>query len=136
MAAEKLTTARLVQILVVLAVLITAFTWRTLDYSPESKELSCVLKDQSCSVSIKDDTVVISVIKQEDTLKRVEVVSNVKPQSVTALEGKNKIVLADISSEADSANTKYIYGVNNTDAVLINGKLNLIIDQDQVEINF
>lgn len=37
MAAEKLTRARLIQIIIMMVVLVSAFIWRTLDYTSESE---------------------------------------------------------------------------------------------------
>lgn len=53
MAAEKLTKGRLIQILFLMAVLITAFVWRTITYEPtqpsDQLENSCQLMAEECT---------------------------------------------------------------------------------------
>ncbi|MDD1780720.1 hypothetical protein LRP49_05830 [Enterovibrio sp. ZSDZ35] len=136
MAAEKLTTARLVQILVVLSILIGAFVWRTIEYSPQTNKLACELVAQTCSVSVNGETVIIVVNKQGDSLSGLEITANRKPTSLTLTNAGKKIELSDITSDENSANSHYIYAVNNSNDSPLSANLILIIDQDQIEINF
>jgi len=54
MAAEKLTKSRLIQIIVLMAVLISAFVWRTVTYeevqSVEQKAIHCVISEGKCLI--------------------------------------------------------------------------------------
>jgi hypothetical protein len=54
MAAEKLTKSRLIQIIVLMAVLISAFVWRTVTYeevqSVEQKAIHCVINEGKCLI--------------------------------------------------------------------------------------
>ena len=56
MPAQKLTPARLIQIIVMLTILIGAFIWRTYEYQDdETAYSSCVIKNQRCSVKISSE---------------------------------------------------------------------------------
>ncbi|MGF1710987.1 hypothetical protein L4C37_10490 [Vibrio kagoshimensis] len=52
MAAQKLTRGRLVQIIIMLSILLAAFTWRTITYK-ENDTLDCIL-GEPCEYSIDD----------------------------------------------------------------------------------
>lgn len=54
MAAEKLTKARLVQILIIFSVLATAFTWRTFQYQPQQNTDTACPIDQTCTIKVDD----------------------------------------------------------------------------------
>ena len=56
MAAEKLTPGRFAQIIIMLTLLIAAFTWRTLDYDTQDK-LECNLTPK-CTVNINDSSLI------------------------------------------------------------------------------
>lgn len=54
MAAEKLTKARLVQILIIFSVLATAFTWRTIQHQPQKNtDIVCQVA-QRCIIKVDD----------------------------------------------------------------------------------
>ena len=63
MAAEKLTRARLIQIIFLMVVLISAFTWRTLTYEPTSSVnppvKSCDLTLKKCEIILEEKLVVV-----------------------------------------------------------------------------
>nr|WP_036832088.1 hypothetical protein [Photobacterium sanctipauli] len=65
MAAEKLTKGRLIQILILMAVLITAFVWRTVTYEAPSTTntdaTECVLNAKECLVEDGSGTLNISL---------------------------------------------------------------------------
>ncbi|GLT19973.1 hypothetical protein GCM10007938_37560 [Vibrio zhanjiangensis] len=56
MAAEKLTLGRFAQIIIMLTLLVAAFTWRTLDYV-EPDKLECNLTPK-CTVNINDSSLI------------------------------------------------------------------------------
>ncbi|MEZ9425550.1 hypothetical protein [Vibrio lentus] len=58
MAAQKLTKGRLVQIIVMLVVLIAAFTWRTVTYD-HSETINCIIS-KPCQMTIDKHNVLIS----------------------------------------------------------------------------
>ncbi|KDM91441.1 hypothetical protein [Photobacterium galatheae] len=70
MAAQKLTKARLIQILVLLAVLITAFVWRTITYKEASPvgEVSVVCQKESgeCFEDASKRKIEIRLIQHDD----------------------------------------------------------------------
>lgn len=56
MAAEKLTPGRFAQIIIMLTLLVAAFTWRTLDYDKQDK-LECNLTPK-CTVNVNDSSLI------------------------------------------------------------------------------
>ena len=56
MAAEKLTPGRFAQIIIMLTLLVAAFTWRTLDYDKQD-QLECNLTPK-CTVNINDSSLI------------------------------------------------------------------------------
>ncbi|PMN88235.1 hypothetical protein [Enterovibrio norvegicus] len=136
MAAEKLTTGRLVQILVVMSVLITAFIWRTMNYSSNETALICQISVGACSVSLESHTVDIHILKQEDGEESLAVTSRVKPINlrVDSERGNNVILQQEIAR--DNSDTTYIYVLPESVKTGPNQKLILFIDQDQIAINF
>ncbi|WEM40806.1 hypothetical protein PTW35_09085 [Photobacterium sp. DA100] len=95
MAAEKLTKGRLIQILFLLAVLITAFVWRTVTYNNNQAEddtaLTCQLSAKLCHQNDSGESLNISlapypaVANQELTIQIDN--TNVKPTA--SVEGVN-----------------------------------------------
>ncbi|MGF1873135.1 hypothetical protein [Photobacterium indicum] len=65
MAAEKLTKSRLIQIIVLMAVLISAFVWRTVTYeegqSAEQKTTHCVISEEKCLIVEQSETADITL---------------------------------------------------------------------------
>ncbi len=109
MAAEKLTTARLVQILVVLTLLIAAFTWRTFNYSNSQNKDQCSLNSGACSVDVSGGTVEIMLFNQEDGGVALRVDSPEKPSSLTSTFPKTNIDLtARIDNKNDGINATFI----------------------------
>lgn len=136
MAAEKLTTARLVQILVVLTLLIAAFTWRTFNYSNSQNKDQCSLNSGACSVDVSGGTVEIMLFNQEDGGVALRVDSPEKPSSLTSTFPKTNIDLtARIDNKNDGING-YVYTLPDDVEISQTQKLLLVIDQDQIEINF
>ncbi|OAN17907.1 hypothetical protein A3K86_03035 [Photobacterium jeanii] len=90
MAAQKLTKGRLAQIIILMAVLITAFVWRTITYkqgSPENKTvLTCQLSTKSCAVNGQNINLPIAFVSTElksDTPLQIQIGNtNVKPSAV------------------------------------------------------
>ncbi len=62
MAAQKLTRARLVQIIVMMILLITAFIWRTLEYKPSNNAELCDFKKNICELLI--DGAILKIQKE------------------------------------------------------------------------
>ena len=58
MAAQKLTKGRLVQIIVMLIILIAAFTWRTVTYD-NNETVSCIVS-KPCEFGIDNNNVCVS----------------------------------------------------------------------------
>lgn len=52
MAAKKLTTGRLIQILVVMSILITAFIWKTMNYYSDDNVKQCFLTRSKYAIVI------------------------------------------------------------------------------------
>ncbi|WP_231569013.1 hypothetical protein [Photobacterium gaetbulicola] len=95
MAAEKLTKGRLIQILFLLAVLITAFVWRTVTYNDNQTEdstaLTCQLSANLCQQNDSDESLNITlspypaVANQELTIQ----VDNTNVKPTASVEGVN-----------------------------------------------
>ncbi|TKF22349.1 hypothetical protein FCV43_07770 [Vibrio genomosp. F6] len=58
MAAQKLTKGRLVQIIIMLSLLIVAFTWRTINYKDE-KNITCKLRE-TCAFQINKTNLLVT----------------------------------------------------------------------------
>ncbi|MCF7353400.1 hypothetical protein [Vibrio sp. CK2-1] len=65
MAAEKLTKARLVQILIIFSVLATAFTWRTFQHQPQQSTDTVCQIDQNCTIKVDD--IELSMLFERET---------------------------------------------------------------------
>lgn len=93
MAAEKLTKARLVQILIIFSVLATAFTWRTIQHQPQKNtDIVCQVA-QSCTIKVDD--IELSMLferKTDDSL-------TVTPQIIDS-NNKTKLDALTLSSSA------------------------------------
>ena len=136
MAAEKLTTGRLVQILVVMSVLITAFIWRTMNYSSNGTALICQISVGACSVSVDSESVDIHLLKQEDGSDALAITSRIKP-TYLRIDSEPKIsVLAQKEIARDNSAATYIYVFPESVKTGSTKKLILFIDQDQIAINF
>ncbi|OLQ70021.1 hypothetical protein BIT28_10800 [Photobacterium proteolyticum] len=93
MAAEKLTKARLIQILILMAVLITAFVWRTVTYeentSIDDSATNCLITAEYCAVDGSNKKLGLSlnpypvVANSEVTLR----ISNTNVKPVAKIEG-------------------------------------------------
>ncbi|KPA51134.1 hypothetical protein VT25_19995 [Photobacterium leiognathi subsp. mandapamensis] len=95
MAAEKLTRGRLIQILVLMTVLISAFIWRTVTYTSTDQEekvdgdvKTCSLNTENCQYSLLDKTVEVSLLTKQLSAQspiKLQVSNiNVKPVGVVA----------------------------------------------------
>ncbi|OEE82257.1 hypothetical protein A1OQ_04240 [Enterovibrio norvegicus FF-162] len=136
MAAEKLTTARLIQILVVMAVLIAAFVWRTIDYSSSKNTLTCTMLADECQVSLKGEKVHIQYDKQGDAGGSVVVFSPATPSSLQVnLDSDNSVLIAHEVIVMGNKRA-YIYALPDSVKYGAAHKFILHIDQDQIEINF
>ncbi|MGF1887466.1 hypothetical protein L4D13_15165 [Photobacterium profundum] len=90
MAAEKLTKSRLIQIIVLMAVLISAFVWRTVTYeevqSVEQKAIHCTISEGKCLIVEQGDTADITLTPLPATAESPLVLQigniNVKPTGV------------------------------------------------------
>ncbi|WP_407333102.1 hypothetical protein [Enterovibrio sp. 27052020O] len=136
MAAEKLTTARLIQILVVMTVLIAAFVWRTLDYSVPKNIFQCEMVANSCHVPMKGKEVSIKLEKQEDTSNSLAIISPTPTLSLHVnLDSDNTILITPEVIEMGNKRA-YIYALPDSVKYGPTHKFILDIDQDQIEINF
>ncbi|GLT14040.1 hypothetical protein [Vibrio algivorus] len=88
MAAEKLTKARLVQILIIFSVLATAFTWRTFQHQPQKKTDTVCQIDQSCTIKVDDIELSILFERETDDLLTI---------SVQLIDSKKKTQLQDLA---------------------------------------
>lgn len=83
MAAEKLTKARLVQILIIMAILVTAFSWRTIQHSKqESFKVNCQI-GQTCLIKTKQGSFNIlfdSQITQQQLVITMSPTQNKQPE--------------------------------------------------------
>ncbi|WP_105901534.1 hypothetical protein [Vibrio gangliei] len=102
MAAEKLTKARLVQIIIIFSVLVTAFTWRTIEHKqPSNSDNSCQI-NQHCELNIAPlyaKLVVEKVSKDNLTIQLqpidLEEKSSESTLSLKSLSDENKILPVD-----------------------------------------
>lgn len=93
MAAEKLTRARLIQIIFLMVVLISAFTWRTLTYEPISSVnppiKSCDLTNEKCEITLDKKIITIDFstrpLSENSTLELT--ISGEMLQPVAMVEG-------------------------------------------------
>ncbi|MFH0258515.1 hypothetical protein ACGRL8_16135 [Vibrio rumoiensis] len=101
MAAEKLTKARLVQILIIFIILASAFTWRTYHHQPVKKSEDICHLDRSCSLNLEGITLSINFKKIDK--EQVEI-------SIQAIENKDKskIMALSVSSNVLTENTHHI----------------------------
>ena len=88
MAAEKLTKARLVQILIIFSVLATAFTWRTFQHEPQKNTGSICQIDQSCIIKVDDIELSITFERETDNSLMI---------LVQPTDSKNKTKLQDLT---------------------------------------
>ncbi|MCW8330863.1 hypothetical protein MD588_18890 [Photobacterium sp. SDRW27] len=92
MAAEKLTKARLIQILFLMAVLITAFVWRTVTYEQSTPQdegaVRCQISEESCLVEGQGDVLAMSLkpfpVKANSEITLQISNTNVKPVATVA----------------------------------------------------
>lgn len=89
MAAQKLTKGRLVQIIIMLSLLIVAFTWRTINYKDE-KNITCKL-GETCEFQINETNLLVTNYSTGITLNT--------PENLTIkakiIEGSGNIVQHD-----------------------------------------
>lgn len=136
MAAEKLTTGRLVQILVVMAVLITAFIWRTVDYSKSANVPQCILGEHSCAVEVNGVSAVLSLEYQGDNDVFVRILISGKPDEIAFSEkGGNTLIPEKIATVGEQKRA-YFYALPK-DVKYASTKVWLLnIDHDQLEVKF
>ncbi|MEC6797389.1 hypothetical protein VXS03_10015 [Photobacterium sp. S4TG1] len=69
MAAQKLTRGRLIQIIVLMIILITAFVWRTVTYQPkvptQVQETTCNLNVGDCVFTINNKQATVTLLSKE-----------------------------------------------------------------------
>lgn len=100
MAAEKLTKARLVQILIIFSVLATAFTWRTFQHQPQQNTDTTCQIDQTCTIKVDD--IELSMLferKADDSLM-------ITSQAIDS-NNKNKLDALTLSSSATLDSKSY-----------------------------
>lgn len=136
MAAEKLTTGRLIQILVVMTVLITAFIWRTLEHSDEKNKQECLLVAGSCSVTVHGDTVDIKLEDQKNGLQFLVVKTAREPQSLSVLSKPERVISFQKFDALEGEKEAYFYALENDVNSALSQKMILNIDHNQIEINF
>lgn len=136
MAAEKLTRGRLIQILIMMALLITAFTWRTVEFFQKNPMQSCELEIGECRLS--DPVITVQYIEPQEaderhylfvkSAKKIDSVSLIGSDSeggrlTWASEEKGNNVSTKISLPSDFDTSK------KTDVLIV-------VDQDQIKVNF
>ncbi|CZF78886.1 hypothetical protein GCE9029_01114 [Grimontia celer] len=136
MAAEKLTTGRLVQILVVMTVLIAAFIWRTLEHSESTSLQKCSVVAGSCSVSLRGETVEINFENQDDKSQIMRVRSVFEPGELRLLAEPVIVITSHKVLANEGEKRAYIYALPTDVNYGSAQKWMLFIDQDQLEINF
>ncbi|NLS12566.1 hypothetical protein HGP28_06575 [Vibrio sp. SM6] len=103
MPAQKLTKARLVQILVMMILLIGAFSWRTLVYEP-SEQVSCQL-NETCNAVVSGQKISLIYNQTNATIKGLSNkpirLSFEEQHSVVPVQDKWRIILK-VSSEQQS----------------------------------
>lgn len=93
MAAEKLTKARLIQIIVLMAVLVTAFVWRTVTYEDKSEAkgdaVQCEISPQSCKLEDKEQelALTLSPFPAKANTSLLLQISNTNVKPVASIEG-------------------------------------------------
>ncbi|HCH01576.1 MAG TPA: hypothetical protein DEV85_06775 [Vibrio sp.] len=87
MAAEKLTKARLVQILIIFSVLATAFTWRTFQHQPQQNTDTACQIDQTCTLKVDD--IELSMLFERETDDSLMILAQ-------PVDSKNKTKLQDL----------------------------------------
>ncbi|MGF1767404.1 hypothetical protein L4D06_08455 [Enterovibrio makurazakiensis] len=136
MAAEKLTTGRLIQILVVMAALIAAFIWRTFDYSDSTNVFQCEMSSGGCQFTVNGTQVEVLAKKQSDKSVLLVVNSAINPSSLYVNRGSVKTKIDVRNIEVTENNRAYLYALSDNVKYRAGDKLTLIIDRDQIEINF
>ncbi|WP_028025560.1 hypothetical protein [Enterovibrio calviensis] len=136
MAAEKLTTGRLIQILVVMAVLIAAFTWRTFDYSDPTNVFQCEIVEGYCQVITNGGNVGIELKKQSDTTPLFIVNSSIMPSSLYVKSDAIKTEFEVKNIKVTDNNRAHLYALSDNVKYRAGDQIILIIDRDQIEINF
>ncbi|MGV3000998.1 hypothetical protein [Vibrio sp. E150_018] len=88
MAAEKLTKARLVQILIIFSILVTAFTWRTFQHQPQQNTDTVCQINQNCTIKVDD--IELSILFERETDNSLTILAQ-------PLDRKNKIKLRELT---------------------------------------
>ncbi|MGR4990366.1 hypothetical protein ACPV3U_12400 [Vibrio rotiferianus] len=99
MAAQKLTKARLAQILIMLSVLITAFVWRTFNYE-SMRSVDCSQKER-CDVTIGRENIQIRVLSDKISIQtaknsRVKIDLNQSGNYVSINDGEMDIPVNEL----------------------------------------
>ncbi|MFD2176630.1 hypothetical protein [Veronia pacifica] len=136
MAAEKLTRARLLQILFMMSLLITAFFWRTFNHDTSISAKTCVLHNNQCDIKAVSGPVSIRVGANSSDDFSLTVTSMEKPTKVLFYINKNK----KIEAESVDGNTddKYVYTVptSNLDVNEKPERAIVFLNEDQVKVAF
>ncbi|MEZ9590330.1 hypothetical protein AB4302_05070 [Vibrio breoganii] len=115
MAAEKLTKGRLIQIIVTFAVLIGAFTWRTIEHSDNksTNETSCIVVD-SCRFEFNSNDYQLEV-DPENSAFRVTRVSKAENDDFVEYQGGSHHISEFISLDNSS---EFTFSVRNNEQIL------------------
>ncbi|GAB7220109.1 hypothetical protein [Vibrio comitans] len=115
MAAEKLTKGRLIQIIVTFAVLIAAFTWRTIEHSDNKlmNETSCIAGD-SCRFEFDSSDYKLE-LDSDQAAFRVIRVSKLENDDFVEYQGESHHISEFISLDNS---TQFTFTVRNSEQVL------------------
>lgn len=115
MAAEKLTKGRLIQIVVTFAVLIAAFTWRTIEHGDNNSvsETSCIAVD-SCRFEFNSSDYKIE-LNAENSAFRVTHESKVENDDFVEYQGESHHISEFISLDN---RRQFTFSVRNNEQIL------------------
>ncbi|WBA09837.1 hypothetical protein [Salinivibrio kushneri] len=135
MAAEKLTRGRLAQIIVMLTLLVVAFFWRTLVYTPGLTIIDCEGERGFCGTSQSQQTVEFSWRKEQDYII-FSVISDKKPHSAYwGEEGNKQIEISDMQDQNGDKIT-LTWQWKTQDLPRNPMRFNLVFDQHQFKFNY
>ena len=122
MAAEKLTKGRLIQIIVTFAVLIAAFTWRTIEHSDNNSmgETSCIAVD-SCRFEFNSSDYLLE-LDAEKTAFRVTRMSKSENDDFVEYQGESHHISEFIAVDSSSQFTFIVRNKEQALRVNVNDK--------------
>ncbi|OOE80012.1 hypothetical protein BZG73_14745 [Salinivibrio siamensis] len=135
MAAEKLTRGRLAQIIVMLTLLVVAFFWRTLVYTPGLTIIDCEGERGFCGTSQSQQLIEFAWSKEQDNVI-FSVVSDKKPHSAYwEEEGSKQIEISD-QQDRNGEKITLTWQWKTQDLPRNPIRFNLVFDQYQFKFNY